>query len=54
MLFRSLDVFLEDLSGLPPDKEFEFKIELLPSSTPISIPSYRIVPVELKKLKTHL
>ena len=48
------DVFLKDLLDLPPDKELEFEIELLPSSAPISIPSYRIVPVELKKLKTHL
>ena len=33
-----LDVFLEDLVGLPPDRELEFVIELLLGSTPISIP----------------
>ena len=48
------DFFLEDLPGLPPDRELEFEIELLPGSTPISIPSYRMAPVELKELKTQL
>ena len=47
-------VFPEDLPGLPPDKELEFEIELLPGSTPISIPSHRMAPVELKELKTQL
>ncbi|TYJ96577.1 DNA/RNA polymerases superfamily protein [Cucumis melo var. makuwa] len=31
-----LGVFLDDLSGLPPDREIEFTIELLPGTTPIS------------------
>ena len=31
------DVFLEDLLGLPPDRELEFGIELLSGSTPIFI-----------------
>ena len=48
------DVFLEDLSRLPPDRELEFGIELLPRSTPIFIPLYMIEPVELKELKTQL
>ena len=47
-------VFLEDLSGLPPDQELEFGIELLSGSAPISIPLYRMAPVELKELKTQL
>ena len=48
------NVFLDDLSGLPPDRELEFRIEVLPSSTPISIPLYRMAPMELKELKTQL
>ena len=48
------DVFPEDLLGLPPDRELEFRIEVLPGSAPISIPPYRIVPMELKELKTQL
>ncbi|KAA0056483.1 reverse transcriptase [Cucumis melo var. makuwa] len=31
-----LDVFSDDLSGLQPDREIEFTIELLPGTTPIS------------------
>ncbi|TYK08789.1 putative Retrotransposon protein [Cucumis melo var. makuwa] len=31
-----LDVFPTDLSGLPPDREVEFTIELLPGTTSIS------------------
>ena len=45
------DVFPEDLSGLPLDREFEFEIELLPSSAPVSIPQYRMTLAELKELK---
>jgi hypothetical protein len=30
-----LDVFLEDLPGMPPDRDIEFIIELLPESPPI-------------------
>ena len=34
------DVFLENLPGLPLDRELEFGIKLLPSSAPVSIPLY--------------
>ena len=47
-----LDVFLKDLLGLSPDRELEFRIELLLGSALISIPPYRMVPIELKELKT--
>ena len=46
------DVFLEDLSGLPSDRELEFGIELLSGSAPISISSYIMALAELKELKT--
>ena len=46
------NVFLEDLSGLPPNRELEFGIELLPRSAPSSIPLYRMTPTVLKELKT--
>ena len=48
------DVFPDDLPGLPPDRELEFGIEVLPGSTPISIPPYRMVLMELKELKIQL
>ena len=49
-----LDVFPEDLPGLPPDRELEFGIEVLSGSAPISIPPYRMAPMKLKELKTQL
>ena len=49
-----LDIFLKDLPGLTSDRELEFGIELLPGSAPISIPPYRMAPVELKELKIQL
>ena len=45
------DVFPDELSGLPPDREIEFKIELLPGTTPISRRPYRMPPNELVELK---
>ena len=41
-------VFPEELSGLPPIREVEFGIELVPGTTPISIAPYRMEPTELK------
>ena len=49
-----LDVFPDDISGLPPDREIEFVIELIPRTEPISIPPYRMAPAELKELKAQL
>ena len=49
-----VDVFPEDLSGLSPDREVEFTIELLPGTNPISIPIYRMAPAELRELKIQL
>ena len=48
------DVFPDDISGLPPDREVEFTIDLIPGTEPISIPPYRISPVELRELKAQL
>ncbi|KAA0036000.1 RVP_2 domain-containing protein [Cucumis melo var. makuwa] len=49
-----LEVFPDDLSGLPPDREIEFTIELLPGTSPISQAPYRMAPSELKELKMQL
>ena len=49
-----LDIFLEGLPGLPLDNELEFGIKLLPGSTFISIPPYRMAPIELKRVKKKL
>jgi hypothetical protein len=49
-----LDVFPEDLTGLPPERDVEFVIELKPGMTPISRRSYCMPPNELVELKTQL
>jgi hypothetical protein len=48
------DVFIEDLPGLPPERDVEFVIELKPGTAPISRRSYRMPPNELAELKIQL
>ncbi|XP_070682440.1 uncharacterized protein [Malus domestica] len=48
------DVFPDDLSGLPPDRDVEFSIDLLPGTDPISLTPYRMAPAELRELKIQL
>ena len=38
------DVFLDDLPGMPPDRDIEFVIELQPGTAPISKRPYRMLP----------
>ena len=49
-----LNIFPEDLSGLPLDKEINFIINLVLRIEPISITPYCMVLVELKELKEQL
>ena len=49
-----LDVFPDDLPGLPPERETDFPIDLVPGTAPISLPPYRMAPAELKELKAQL
>ena len=48
------DVFPDDITKLPPNREVEFTIDLIPGTEPISIPPYRMAPVELRELKAQL
>ena len=48
------DVFPKELSGLPPQREIEFAIDVVPGATPASITPYRMAPLELKELKLQL
>ncbi|WVZ89415.1 hypothetical protein U9M48_035827 [Paspalum notatum var. saurae] len=48
------DVFPEVLPGLPPDRDVEFAIELVPGTAPVSWRPYRMAPDELKELKVQL
>nr|GFB16197.1 putative reverse transcriptase domain-containing protein [Tanacetum cinerariifolium] len=45
---------LHELPGIPPVREVEFNIELIPGSEPISKSPYRMAPIELKELKDQL
>jgi hypothetical protein len=49
-----LDVFLEDLPGMPPERKVEFAIELLPGTAPISKKAYRVYGPELVELKKQI
>jgi hypothetical protein len=49
-----LDVFPDDLPGMPPERAIEFKIELQPGTAPIAKTPYKMSPVELKELKIQL
>ncbi|GJZ20079.1 putative reverse transcriptase domain-containing protein, partial [Tanacetum coccineum] len=44
------EVFLDDLSGLPPIQEIEFRIELIPGATPVAKSPYRLAPYKLEEL----
>ncbi|GJT67477.1 hypothetical protein Tco_1018957 [Tanacetum coccineum] len=44
------EVFPDDLSGLPPIREIEFQIELIPGATPVAKSPYHLTPSELEEL----
>ena len=46
------DVFLDELLGIPPNREIEFEINLVPETVPISKAPYRIAQVERVKRPT--
>ena len=46
-----LYVFLEELLGLPPEREVDLAIEVLHGMASISRAPYRMAPIELKELK---
>jgi hypothetical protein len=48
------DVFLEELPGIPPDRDIEFVIELKPGTTPIYRTPYRMATPELAELKEYI
>jgi hypothetical protein len=47
-------VFLEDLPGMPLDRDVEFTIELHPGTAPISRRPYKMTPKELAELKIQV
>jgi hypothetical protein len=49
-----LDVFPEELPGMPPDRDIEFVIELKPSTAPIYKTPFTMTTLELAELKEHI
>ena len=49
-----MDVFPNELPGLPPQRVVDFGIELHPGTSPISMTSHRMAPVELQELRVQL
>ena len=47
-------VFPKDVSGLPPARQVEFRIDLVPGATPVAKAPYRLAPSELKELESQL
>jgi hypothetical protein len=48
------DVFPEELPGMPPDRDIEFVIDLIPGTSPIAKRPYRMAASELTELKKQL
>ncbi|XP_076940470.1 uncharacterized protein LOC143609660 [Bidens hawaiensis] len=48
------DVFPDELPGIPPDREVEFRIDLVSGTAPIAKSPYRLAPTEMKELKKQL
>ncbi|GJV77311.1 putative reverse transcriptase domain-containing protein [Tanacetum coccineum] len=47
-------VFPKDLPGLPPTRQVEFQIDLIPGAAPVARAPYRLAPSEMKELSDQL
>ena len=48
------DVFPEELPGVPPERQVEFRIDLVPGAAPIAKASYRLAQPEIQELSSQL
>nr|GEY68606.1 putative reverse transcriptase domain-containing protein [Tanacetum cinerariifolium] len=48
------EVFPEDLLGIPPTRQVEFRIDLVPGAAPVARAPYRLAPYEMKELAYKL
>ncbi|KAD4889369.1 hypothetical protein E3N88_21442 [Mikania micrantha] len=48
------EVFPEDISGLPPVRQVEFRIDLIPGAAPVAKAPYRLAPSEMQELSGQL
>ena len=51
VVYEFIEVFPKDLPKVPPEREIDFGIDLLPNTQTISISPYRMAPAELNELK---
>ncbi|GKG43520.1 hypothetical protein Tco_0480204, partial [Tanacetum coccineum] len=47
---KFLEVFPEDLSGLPPARQVKFQIDLVPGAALVARAPYRLAPSEMQEL----
>ncbi|GKE49915.1 putative reverse transcriptase domain-containing protein [Tanacetum coccineum] len=48
------EVFPDELPGLPPPRQVEFRIDLIPGAAPVARAPYRLAPSEMKELSKQL
>ncbi|GJX40904.1 putative reverse transcriptase domain-containing protein, partial [Tanacetum coccineum] len=48
------EIFPEDLPGIPPTRQVEFQINLIPGAAPVARAPYRLAPSEMKELSDQL
>ena len=48
------DIFPEELLGLPPQRQVEFRIDLVPGATPVAKSPYRLAPAEMQEISSQL
>ncbi|GJW52198.1 putative reverse transcriptase domain-containing protein [Tanacetum coccineum] len=48
------EVFPEELPGLPPPRQVEFRIDLVPGAAPVARAPYRLAPSEMRELSVQL
>ena len=53
VVYEYVDVFQDELLGLPPQRVVDFGIELHPGTSPISMTPHMMAPVELQELRVQ-
>jgi len=48
------DVFPDEIPELPPSRDVDFSIDLIPGAGPVSMAPYRMAPAELAELKKQI
>ena len=54
LLREYVDVFPDEIPGMPPQRDIDFRIDLVPGAEPISRAPYRMTTQELSELKLQL